>query len=133
MSAHPPEPIRREDVCEVNQPEKTPEAADQPAELWIRSLWIWFIIIGVLLALNAIYSQIVFRELNNQREVFLNNRQLQVDFMQFLSALKDIESGQRGYLLTADKSYLGPYDQGLERARKQIIAHFLSGRTIRKC
>ena len=37
-----------------------------------------------------------------------------------LSALKDAESGQRGYLLTADPSYLGTYERGVEAVRIQL-------------
>ena len=32
-----------------------------------------------------------------------------------LSTLKDAETGQRGYLLTGDASYLGPYDAARSR------------------
>src|ERR1051325_10185378 len=37
----------------------------------------------------------------------------------FLSTLTDIETGQRGYLLTADESYLEPYRAGLERLQSE--------------
>lgn len=37
-----------------------------------------------------------------------------------LSSLKDAETGQRGYLLTADPSYLEPYHNGLAEARNHI-------------
>lgn len=30
----------------------------------------------------------------------------------YLSALRDIETGQRGYILTADTGYLQPYEKG---------------------
>jgi diguanylate cyclase (GGDEF)-like protein len=37
---------------------------------------------------------------------------------QFMSALKDAETGQRGYLITQNISYLRPYYQGLKAAKK---------------
>jgi methyl-accepting chemotaxis protein len=37
-----------------------------------------------------------------------------------LSHLKDAETGQRGYLLTGEKSYLDPYDSALERVNADI-------------
>ena len=39
-----------------------------------------------------------------------------------LSALKDAETGQRGYLLTGKPSYLEPYD----RSQAQVAAEFSS-------
>ena len=39
----------------------------------------------------------------------------------FLSAMKDAETGQRGYLLTSDISYLEPYHSGLTSAKKNLI------------
>ncbi|NOQ79175.1 MAG: diguanylate cyclase [Gammaproteobacteria bacterium] len=38
----------------------------------------------------------------------------------FLSALKDTETGQRGYLLTNDTSYLEPYYSGVINAKNQF-------------
>lgn len=40
-----------------------------------------------------------------------------------LSVIKDAETGQRGYLLTGDKSYLEPYNQAtaeIDRYIKQL-------------
>ncbi len=39
---------------------------------------------------------------------------------QFLSTLKDAETGQRGYLLTADDKYLAPYNQSVATVRKEM-------------
>ncbi len=38
----------------------------------------------------------------------------------FLSAMKDAETGQRGYLLTEDLSYLEPYYSGLKLAKEEM-------------
>jgi PAS domain S-box-containing protein len=37
-----------------------------------------------------------------------------------LSTLKDAETGQRGYLLTGDDTYLGPYEDALTQVRTQL-------------
>lgn len=37
-----------------------------------------------------------------------------------INALKDAETGQQGYLLSQDESYLTPYFNGVEMALKQI-------------
>ena len=39
---------------------------------------------------------------------------IRADFAGLLSALQDAETGQRGYLLTDDKSYLAPYEAAIE-------------------
>ncbi len=39
-----------------------------------------------------------------------------------LSSLKDVETGQRGFLLTGDEAYLAPYDEALPRLRSQLAA-----------
>jgi two-component sensor histidine kinase/CHASE3 domain sensor protein len=41
---------------------------------------------------------------------------------QIMSALQDAETGQRGYLLTNDKAYLGPYQNALERLPARLQA-----------
>jgi PAS domain S-box-containing protein len=38
----------------------------------------------------------------------------------FLSILKDTETGQRGYLLTGEESYLAPYREGLSEIQKEL-------------
>lgn len=42
------------------------------------------------------------------------------DLDQTLSTMKDIETGQRGYLLTGRSSYLEPYNAGLGRIQQQL-------------
>src|ERR1700759_1660774 len=37
-----------------------------------------------------------------------------------LSSAQDAETGQRGFLLTADEKYLQPYDAAVEQIRAQI-------------
>ena len=39
---------------------------------------------------------------------------------QFLSSMKDTETGQRGYLLTSDSSYLEPYHHGIIEAKRYL-------------
>ena len=37
-----------------------------------------------------------------------------------LSSIKDAESGQRGYLLTGDRKYLGPYEKALSVIPREL-------------
>src|SRR5258708_5587776 len=71
-----------------------------------------FIVVGCLLAVSVTVAYIVGlravqlnRDLSRQSEVI---RELE----RFVSALKDTETGQRGYLLTGDERYLESYKNG---------------------
>ncbi|HEV8455860.1 MAG TPA: CHASE3 domain-containing protein, partial [Gemmatimonadales bacterium] len=39
---------------------------------------------------------------------------------QVLSSLQDAETGQRGYIISGDERYLGPYTEGVKQIRDQI-------------
>jgi CHASE3 domain sensor protein len=54
-----------------------------------------------------------------------HSRQVQVVLADLLSALKDAETGQRGFLLTGDDSYLAPYRAALNviEPRLALFAH----------
>ena len=41
-----------------------------------------------------------------------------IEMKEYLGALKDTETGQRGYLLTRDKDYLEPYYDGIDQAKQ---------------
>ncbi len=46
-------------------------------------------------------------------------------FQIYLSELKDAETGQRGYLITGNKSYLEPYEQGIKYINSSNSQAFL--------
>lgn len=50
-----------------------------------------------------------------------HSRTVMAEFDRLLSALKDAETGQRGYLLTGDSTYLAPYTRG----RLQVSEHLV--------
>src|SRR4249920_3963628 len=71
-----------------------------------------FVAVACLLAVSVAVAYIVGlralalnRDLSRESEVI---RELE----RFVSALKDSETGQRGYLLTGDERYLEPYKEG---------------------
>src|SRR5438105_13688414 len=71
-----------------------------------------FVAVGCLLAASVAVAYIVgLRALPLNRDV---SRQSEVmrELELFVSALKDTETGQRGYLLTGDERYLEPYKHG---------------------
>ena len=43
-----------------------------------------------------------------------------IEIKDFLSAIQDAETGQRGYLLTSNPAYLEPYDLGIVKAKQSL-------------
>jgi methyl-accepting chemotaxis protein len=57
-----------------------------------------------------------------------HSHQVRIAFTDLLSALKDAETGQRGYLLTGDDSYLAPYNDALTSIQsRESDLHRLTG------
>lgn len=54
-------------------------------------------------------------ERSTQREIFREIRNIVDQVLSFQSFISDAESGQRGFLLTRDSEYLGPYHVALEK------------------
>ena len=80
-----------------------------------KRLAIAFALAIVLLVTNAVISFRATNTLiqNNARVVQTLEIIQDVDAM--LSTLKDAETGQRGYLLTDDERFLGPYNSAVEQ------------------
>lgn len=47
------------------------------------------------------------------------------NFKEYLSELKDVETGQRGFIITGDQKYLEPYEQGLTYLNSKETQDFL--------
>jgi PAS domain S-box-containing protein len=73
--------------------------------------------IALLLGITAIASARMteVQELNAQRT---RVRHLLLDAKNLFTALQDVESGQRGYLLTGDAAYLAPYEAGIAAVQR---------------
>lgn len=78
-----------------------------------RRLTIAFVLVILLLIVNAVISFRATNTLieNNQRVV--RTQQIIEAIGALVSTAKDAETGQRGYLLTGDEQYLGPYNSAL--------------------
>jgi two-component system, sensor histidine kinase and response regulator len=93
-----------------------------PGGNWRRQT-IWILLFGAVLAV----TMVGFSVWNNGRaaESF---RQAQLviqtvdDLTEFLSALKDAETGQRGFILTGRSQYLEPYETGCPAVRTRLAA-----------
>jgi len=79
-----------------------------------------FTLLGLLLLANALVTR---RRLDVQvqnAERALHSRQVQVAMEDAESTLKDAETGQRGYILTGDPSYLAPYNRATSEIGPRI-------------
>ena len=83
--------------------------------------------IGVpaLLAFMAWNAYLAVNHLNRMQEIAaltLESSSMQADLSGVLKDLTDMETGQRGYLLTAGPAYLQPYNDGQTRLATDFAA-----------
>jgi CHASE3 domain sensor protein len=98
------------------------------------------IALSALLALIVVNAYLGLRNLNRVREgssQSLDAALLQRDIDSVMLDLSEIESGQRGYLLTNDQSYLEPYaaaktrlESDMETLRTKLAGHPARERTL---
>ena len=75
----------------------------------------------VALALGSLAYDGV-RRARESRELVAHTREVLQHTSKTLSTLQDAETGQRGYLLTGEKSYLAPYDRAVAALRTDTVA-----------
>ncbi len=90
----------------------------------VRAIIHWRILAGFVLALLVLASAggLLYqssREFHTTHIQVRNNRDVLDALQSFLSCAQDAETGERGFLLTGEKTYLAPYD----RAVSEINAH----------
>lgn len=73
------------------------------------ALYSGFIILGVLLLGIFAAAEVQSENYENIRQAIAVRGEMYTVF----SAMQDVETGQRGYLLTGNKAYLGPYNNAL--------------------
>ena len=82
-----------------------------------------FVAVGSLLAVSVVIAYVVgLRALQLNRDLARESNVMRM-LDRFVSALKDTETGQRGYLLTGDERYLEPYKVGqtnVNRAAEEL-------------
>ena len=69
-------------------------------------------LVTVAVAAVALYQA---REVTNTAERVSHTQEVFESLESVLSELKDAETGQRGFLLTSDETYLEPYNSGLAK------------------
>ena len=69
----------------------------------------------VFMAWNAYLAVNHLKQMQRIAALTLESSMIQADISGVLRDLTDMETGQRGYLLTADPSYLQPYNDAKSR------------------
>ncbi len=75
-----------------------------------RSLWAMISIVAVIVIVNGIIFLNSVQGLNAREQAVQHSQRVQNALQGLLTTLDDAETGQRGYLLTGDASYLAPYN-----------------------
>src|SRR5215472_3895224 len=89
----------------------------KPAE---RAITLLFIAAAALLVVTTFFVyRIGLIRIHAQQQMATELLVLQ-NLEEFISSLKDTETGQRGYLLTGDDPYLQPYTNALEQVQTRL-------------
>ena len=87
----------------------------------IRSKIMMIILVLIVLTLSNSYFVFLTDENADARLVWVqHSNEVRLESERFLSFMKDAETGQRGYLLTNNPSYLTPYEVGQNEASKSF-------------
>ena len=79
-----------------------------------------FIILLVVLTSISFISYIRIKELNTASDLVYHTNQVNLKLNEVLVNLTNAETGQRGYLLTMDSSFLIPYQGSNEKVKRNI-------------
>jgi len=92
-----------------------------------RGIWLGLALIAVsslaLLALDAYVAVSTTPQLSNNREQVAHTFDVITTAQSLHRSVQDAERGQRGFLLTGDPAYLGPYRKAVEEI-PALLAHF---------
>jgi PAS domain S-box-containing protein len=79
-----------------------------------------FVLMGVLLVTNAVVTKHRTDVQSMNAEWVLHSRRVLIALGEAESTLKDAETGQRGYLVTGDPTYLAPYNRAATEVSPRI-------------
>ncbi len=86
--------------------------------LWIRLAAL--VILPILLALLAVWFTSEYRRLGSSEDEAQRAHARQLLISELFSAVKDMETGQRGFVLTGDPAFLQPYSEGEAAVRRRF-------------
>jgi signal transduction histidine kinase len=93
--------------------------APRAATRWGILVLVFGAVLLFLIANSVISYQMTWRLIDNERWVTHTHEVLN-EIAGMLSAVKDAETGERGFLITGEESYLAPYSAGLVELRQHL-------------
>uniref|UniRef100_UPI001964FF7C CHASE3 domain-containing protein n=1 Tax=Escherichia coli TaxID=562 RepID=UPI001964FF7C len=71
--------------------------------------------VGVAILIGMVSTSLWLVQVNNRySQETAELRRVRAAILDVLTTMQDVETGQRGYLLTNNREYLGPYEEALQ-------------------
>ena len=78
-------------------------------------------LVAFFFIISGIVSYINIQTLNRDSEQVAHTHEVLLGLTQILSAMKDAETGQRGFILTGRETYLAPYTDALGKIEERVL------------
>jgi methyl-accepting chemotaxis protein len=94
---------------------------------------VWAVLPLVVALLASAYINIAYNKtVRTTRSLVSHSLRVNNAIFELLSALQDVETGQRGFLITGDPAYLEPFEQGTRKIEPLIgrLQHLVSDNRI---
>jgi PAS domain S-box-containing protein len=78
------------------------------------------VVSSIVLIAAGVMANRAIEQLSATGEAVVRAKELELDYERLLSAVRDAETGQRGYLLTNDEAYLDPYKIALQVLEERV-------------
>ena len=82
---------------------------------------LFIIFISIIIIGNEVLNYQASNNSDKKIEWVNHTQEVIIETKDYLNALKDAETGQRGYLLTTDINYLEPYNKGVIKTQQSIL------------
>jgi methyl-accepting chemotaxis protein len=87
-----------------------------------RRLGAGFAVAAAALVVVAIFGYRAIHDLIDNQRWVAHSQQVRRELESLISSLKDAETGQRGYIITGEESFLQPYEEALPEIRREYDA-----------
>ena len=78
-------------------------------------------VVAVFFFISGIISYVNIQTLNRDSEQIAHTHEVLLGLNNILSTMKDAETGQRGFVITGQESYLDPYNEALNGIEEQVL------------
>ncbi len=101
-------------------PDSSRNGFGAPRNVELRLGLAFLALVPILLAALALWFSTEYRRLGSSEDEARRAHARQLLFSELFSSIKDAETGQRGYVITGDESFLAPYRDGRAAAQAQF-------------